>query len=253
MSEDCERMQDKIADCIFGALSRQDNDALNEHVAGCSKCRQYMQALSDEKSLLREFAEKVDAGMEPRKERLAKAVERCKPGERTKLRPTWRTIVQSRFAKLAVAAGLLIVAGYLAGRLLPSRSADIQQLQAALEASLRSSLERGIHGSLIEQVNRDRELALERHYMRLRDELARQSRHEMNELARMTLAASRTATEQRLEELIRLIEAARTIDHLQVERALDLMESSRLEDRTRFGEGLVSLATLKNEGLPNNR
>ncbi|MEA3226108.1 MAG: hypothetical protein U9Q07_09170, partial [Planctomycetota bacterium] len=68
----------------------------------------------------------------------------------------------------------------------------------------------------------------------------------------MTLTASQAATEQRLAELIRLIEAARTVDHWQVARAFEQIESYRLRDRTRFGESLVSLASLRNEITPDD-
>ncbi len=252
MNDDCERMKDKMADHLFDRLGAPDRDALNEHIARCSKCAEYFQTLKDEKALLGDFAEKVGAGMQQRKEKMAEAIRRCDLTERTGRRFGWAAIAQSRIAKLAVAAGLLIAVGFFAGRLLPSRPADIEQLQAALETSLKASLEEGIYSSLIEQVKRDRESALERHYVRLKDELARQSRYEMNEIAGMTLTASRTATEQRLEELIALIEAARTIDHWQVARALEQVESNRLQDRTRFGESLVSLASLKNEMTPDD-
>jgi len=99
-------------------------------------------------------------------------------------------------------------------------------------------------------VNLDREAALERHYAKLKDELARQSRREMSGLVEMTLSASQAVTEQRLAELIRLIEAARTVDHWQIARALEQIESNRLQDRTRFGESLVSLASLETEMMP---
>ncbi|MHC4363279.1 MAG: anti-sigma factor family protein [Planctomycetota bacterium] len=244
MKEDCERMKDRMADHLFGRLSEHDRDALNEHVAQCSKCAEYFQTLRDEKALLREFAEKVDAGVQRRKEAMAEAIRRCNPSERSG--------ILSPATRLAAAALVFIAVGFVAGRLMPSRPVDIEQLRTALESSLKSSLEEGIHTSLIEQVSRDRESALERHYVRLKDELARQSRHEMSELAEVTLAASQTATEQRLAELIRLIEAARTVDHWQIARAFEQMESNRLQDRTRFGESLVSLASLKNDMMPDD-
>jgi len=250
MNEDCERMKDKMADHLFDHLSAPDRDALNEHVARCSKCAEHLQALKDEKALLSDFAEKVGAGMQQRKEKMTEAIQRCDLTEPAGPRFSWAAIARGPVTKLAVAAGLLIAAGFFAGRLLPARSADIGQLQTALETSLKASLEEGIYSSLIEQVKRDRESALERHYVRLKGELARQSRYEMNEIAQMTLTASRTATEQRLEELIGLIEAARTVDHWQIARAIEQIESNRLQDRTRFGESLVSLASLKNEITP---
>jgi len=96
MSKDCEKMQDKIVDYILGVLSQEDCDVLNEHIAVCSKCRQYMQALKAEKSLLREFAEKVDTSMEPREERMAKAITSFNQSKQIKPPLTWRTFVQSK-------------------------------------------------------------------------------------------------------------------------------------------------------------
>jgi len=67
------------------------------------------------------------------------------------------------------------------------------------------------------------------------------------------LAASRAVTDQRLAELIRLIEAVRTVDHYQVRMALEQIESNRLQDKTHFGKGLVSLAAQKNKELYKNK
>lgn len=243
MSEECQRTQDKMADYIYGALSRQDSDALNEHVAGCSKCTEHLQELTDQSNLLRDFAGKVDAGMQQRKERMADAIKRCNPVGRRKLPLIWP----------AVAAGLLIAVGFLAGQLLPDRPVNLEEVQVALETSLKSSVERAVQQNLAEQVSRDRELALERFYVRLREELTGQFRQEVNKFAVQTLAESRAETEQRLAYLIQLIEAARTVDHWQVAKALEQIESSRLQDRTRFGEQLVSFVALKNEVPPNSQ
>ncbi len=252
MSEDCEKMQDKILDYILGTLSQEDCEVLNEHIAVCSKCRQYMQVLKDEKRLLREFAGKVDMGMKPREEKMAKAITSSNQGKQIRLPLTWRTFVQSKISKLAVAAVLLIAVGYSAGRLLSPRPPDVRQLQTAIETSLKSSLEQTIHKSLLEQVSRDRELALERHYVRLKDELTRQLHQNISEFAVQTLAASRAVTDQRLADLIQLIEAARTVDHYQIRMAFERMESDRLQDKNHFENGLVSLAA-QNLVRPDNQ
>ena len=244
MNKDCQKMRDKMASHLFGALSRRDEDALTQHIAGCSECRKHMQALGDEQSLLRECAEKVDAGMGPREERMVEAVKRFNPRESTERIMPRRTIVPVRIAKLAVAATSLIAAGYFAGRFLAPPPVDIERLQAALEPIIRQSV--------AEQMSRDRDRALERHAVRLKKELARQLHDALNEFAAGTLAASRAATEQRLAELIRLIEAARTVDHYQVAVAFERIESNRLQDKTRFGEGLVRLTSHRNE-MPGNK
>jgi hypothetical protein len=243
-------MKDKMADYLFDCLSAPDRDALNEHLGRCPKCAEHFHSLKAERDLLREFAGKVDAGMQARKQRMAEAIKSCDLSVRRKLPSRFRAIVLSPIARVAVAAGLLIAVGFIAGRLLPAGPAEVAELRAAMEGSLRSSLEAGIYSSLIEQVSRDHQAALERQYLRLKDELARQFRLEMHELAEMTLTVSQTATEERLAELIRLIEAARAVDHWQVARAFEQVESNRLRDRTRFGESLVSLAPLKNEITP---
>jgi len=245
MNNDCAKMQDSIADYLLDNLSEQDSGALKEHVARCRNCAEYLQTLEEQKDLLREFAGKVNASMQPRKERMGEAIKNCDLSERGKLMSACWAVVCSRMTRLAVAAGLLVALGFIGGRLLPVRPIDAEQLRSALETSLKSSLDEAIHGSLIEQVKRDRESALEHHYVRLKSELARQSRHEMNELAKMTLCASQTATEERLAELIRLIEATRIVDRQQIARALEKIESNRLQDQTRFGESLVSLASLQ--------
>ncbi len=250
MKEDCERMKDRMADHLFDGLGAQGRDALDEHVARCSKCAEHFQKLQDEKALLAEFAGKVDAGMKRRKEAVAEAIRRCDPNERISAGSGWRAISLRPFAALAAAAVLLIAVGFAAGRLMPGEPVDVEQLRAALESSLKSSLEEGIHSSLLEQVNRDRESALDRYYVRVKDELARQFHREMNGLAVQTLAVSDASMERRLEQLVRLIEAAREVDHHKVARALYHLESNRLEDRTRLGQSLESLGSIKGRKFP---
>ena len=245
MNNDCKKIQDRMAYYLFDNLSQLDADALRVHVAQCPGCAKHLRALREEKDLLREFAGKVNAGMQSRKERMARAIKNRDQSEARKQRSGCWTVVFSQMTRLTVAAGLLVALGFVGGRLLPARPLDIEQLRSALE----TTLEEAIHGKLLDQVKRDRESALERHYARLKHELAKQSRHEMNELAKMTLTASLTATEERLAELIRLIEATRIVDRRQIARALDMIESNRLQDRTRFGESLVRLASLSDKSV----
>jgi len=249
MNEDCERMKDKMADHLFDALSAQDREALDKHLVGCSKCAERFQKLRDERDLLREFAEKVDTGTQRRKEALAEEIKRCDMSKRAGVTPGWRAVALSPVTKLAAAAVLLVAAGFFAGRLMPARPVDVEQLRAGLESSLKSSLEEAVHDSLIEKVKQDREAALEHYYVQLKDELARQFRNEMNGLAVRTLAASEASTDRRFEQLIRLIEAVRAVDHRQIAKALHYIESNRLQDRTRLGQSLESLGAVTEQEL----
>ena len=242
MNRDCEKIQEKIKDLIFGELSRRDEEAVIEHTAGCSECKKYLQELRDEQRVIREFAGKVEAGMEHREKRMLEAIRRS-PIDESFIYLSNRMFKPMTIAKLAIAATLLIAAGYFTGRYLATPSVDIDQLQAALEPAIRRNLQ--------EQINHDRELALERHAAQLKEELSQQFYRELNGVATKTLMASRLATEQRLVELIELIEAARTVDHMQVASAIKQMEVNRLRDQTRIGENLIQIAARKNNASAN--
>jgi len=79
----------------------------------------------------------------------------------------------------------------------------------------------------------------------IKDELHQQVQRDLTEFAAQTLAASTTATDQRLIELIRLIDEARMQDHLRVAAAIEKIEM----DKEKLGNGLQALATKTNELL----
>jgi low affinity Fe/Cu permease len=244
MNRDCEKIQEKIKELIFGKLSQRDEETVTQHTAVCPECKEYLRELRDEQRLIREFAGKVEAGMEHREERMLEAIERTRIHEPVEWKLPQKTLESMAIAKMAIAATLLIAAGYFAGRYLTSPSVDIEKLQAALEPMIRRNLQ--------EQIDHDRELALERHTAQLKEELTQQFYRELNGVATKTLTASRLATEQRLVELIELIEAARAVDHMQVASAFERMEVNRLQDQSRIGENLMKLAIHKNNVPGNN-
>jgi hypothetical protein len=148
------------------------------------------------------------------------------------------SVMKRPIAKLAAAAVLLIAVGYAVGRLTTPQP-DMEQLQSALETSLRASL--------IEEMNNRWQTTFTANCVQLKDELQQQIRRDLIEFASQTLAASNTLTEQRLIELVNLIEAARERDRLQVAAALEEIELSRLKDKSQFGNSLVALAAQTSE------
>ncbi len=151
-----------------------------------------------------------------------------------------------RLMKLAAAAVLMIGAGYIGGRFSAPEPLDVQELQAALESSLKSSLVPVIRQELFSEMDDRWQSALTASHASVKDELARQVRRDLTEFAAQTLAASGTRTDQRLMELIRLIEAARVQDRRRMAEAFDYIES-------RFGNGLVTLAARTDELLGTER
>jgi hypothetical protein len=143
------------------------------------------------------------------------------------------------FVKLAAAAVVLIAAGVVAGRF-SAQPLDDESLRAALESSLKSSLEPAIRQAVLAEADSRWQSAFKASCDQLKDELARQVRYDLTQVVAQTLAAAGTQTDQRLKELIALIEAARIQDRRRIEEALDHIERQ-------FGSGLVTLAARTDE------
>ena len=155
----------------------------------------------------------------------------------------WRNIFKGPITKFAAAAVLLIAAGYATGRLSAPEPLDVEELKAALESSLRTSLEPAIRQDLIAQLNEQWQSAFAVSSAQLKEELQQQVRRDLTEFAAQTLAASGTLTNQRLIELIRLIEAARIRERQQVAAALQQIEQEKIQLRN----GLLAVAAQTNE------
>ncbi len=132
-------------------------------------------------------------------------------------------------AKLAAAAVLLIAVGYTVGRLTTPQP-DMEQLQSALETSLRASLTK--------EMDHRWQTAFTANCVQLKDELQQQVRRDLTEFAVQILAASNTRTEQHLTTLIEKIETARARDRRQTAAAFEKLEF----DKSQLGKGLVALA-----------
>lgn len=197
----------------------------------------------DENEILQRL--KLLSQIEPASEATEQAIKRARSAltdkenrrqnSRTKI---WSTIFKSNLSKLAAAAVLLIAAGFAIGRL-TTPSIDMEQLHAALENSLRASL--------TEEMDQRWQKAFTANCIKFKDELQQQVRRDLTEFASQTLAASNTLTEQRLIQLIELIEAARERDRLQVAAALEEIELNRLQDKSQLGNSLVALAARTSE------
>jgi len=143
-----------------------------------------------------------------------------------------------RLLKLAAAAVLMIGAGYIGGRLSAPEPINVQELQAALESALKSSLEPTIRQEMLAEMDNRMQLALAANSDALKQELARQVRDDLEVFAEQTFTAVDNLTEQRLMQFARMLEAARIKERRHVAAALTYMGS-------RFGDGLLTLAAQK--------
>lgn len=195
--------------------------------------------------------------VEPRKEASDRAIQKARDAliadEGRRVGPALSEVERvappsciGRLMKLAAAAVLMIGAGFIGAHLSTPEPLDVQELRAALESSLRSSLVPAIRQELLSEMDDRWQSTLAVSNAQIKDELARQVRRDLTEFAARTLEASGTRTEQRLMELIQLIEAARIQDRRRMVSALDYIES-------RFGSGLVTLAARTDELLGTER
>lgn len=145
-----------------------------------------------------------------------------------------RTWIIRNFAKVAVAAVLMIAAGYITGRLSAPRQPDMKQLQDTLEPTIRQNL--------LDEMKQYLQLGLTSGYVRIHNELSQQYQQDLDRLALQTFAASNAVTSELLTELIESINTAQVQDRQWVTAALEQIESNRLNDRNRLGNALISFA-----------
>ncbi len=147
----------------------------------------------------------------------------------------WRNIFRNPIAKLAAAAVLMIGFGYFGGRLSARQPLDVEELRTT------------IRNDLAKEMDERWQSAFAANCARLKDELQQQVRRDLTEFATQTLAASGTMTEQRLRELIVLIEAARIKDRERTAKAFEQIELYQ----TQLGKSLVAIASQTNELMDN--
>ena len=174
--------------------------------------------------------------VEPTKEASERAVQKVRDTLMSeKAIPKLRLRLPHIVAKLAVAAVLMIGAGFVGGRLSAPKPPDAQQLQAAMESSLKSSLEPVIRRQLQDEFDNRLQSALSAQRDTLKQELARQVHRDLETFAGRTLTTVGNLMDQRFFNFARMVEEARIKDRQHVAAAIDYMGS-------RFGDGLVTLA-----------
>jgi hypothetical protein len=181
--------------------------------------------------LLGDFAEVIQPRMARLENNVIDALEH-KPSRKPVISiPIWKTIIKSRIARFAAAAVLLIVVGYIVGRVSSPRVVDTKQF----------------HHALREEWNRDLQLALANWDARLKNELGQQFRGELNDSAVQTLTTSGAMTNELLAKLIEAISAAQTQQRHDIVAALEQMEFNRLKDSSQIRNDFARFAVLTSD------
>jgi anti-sigma factor RsiW len=244
MNEPCRDMQDKIADFVLGALDAGQARVVREHVGSCAACRECLRALEQQDRALGELGRTVEANMEARLDRAIGALEEATVvgGSVQPLRP-WRSVVW----RVAVAAVLILGVGITVGRLTATPPVDIEQLRADVQASVLASLESSIEANVLAQFDRRLATALAASDDRVKTEIADQLRRDLRAFGSQFLAESQAQMDVRLDEMVRLIEAARLADRQHAARAFEKVALNRQRDLAQIGRGFQTLAVMTDE------
>ncbi|UCD49164.1 MAG: zf-HC2 domain-containing protein [Phycisphaerales bacterium] len=241
MNGPCPEMQERIIDYVLGALDELQTEAVHEHLDGCAHCRQYLQTLDRQHRALAALGDEVQAGMAARREQAIDAFHAVAPEQEPApgARP-WA----SRLAPLAVAALVVLGVGIVIGRLTAPKPVDVEQLRAELQSSIAASLQQAVHASVLAEMNQRLEFAVAAGEARIRVDVVNEMRRDLHQFATDVVSNSEAMMDQRLAELVQLIEAARLKDRQRVVQAFEQVELNRRRDRTQFGRGLKSLVAL---------
>jgi hypothetical protein len=153
----------------------------------------------------------------------------------------------------AVAAAVLLTAGYAVGRISATGEPDIDQLRADLLPSLAATLEPAIRQRVLEETRRDYQQAMVAGYIRMKDELTEQYRAELNRFAVQTFTASNAVTNQLLDQLVEAVQLSHRRDREWVAEAIAELEASRRADTTQLGTALAGLGAEMDSRIHNTK
>ena len=235
MNGPCPEMQERIADYVIAALDEEQAGALRKHLAGCDDCRRYLKDLQEQGQSLVGLGREIEAGAGVRQDRVIEALEDVAPAGRREA-----PLLLGRLARMAVAAVFVLGAGIVMGRLTAPQPVDVDQLRADVETSVLASLSSFVERDLLTEVDRRVQAALSADGAERQAEIVEQIRQDLRIFAAQLTAGAEARMDQRVAELVELIEAARRKDRQQVARALEQM-------RTKMGMRLYSLAARTND------
>jgi hypothetical protein len=156
-------------------------------------------------------------------------------------------------ARLVAAAAVFAVAGYAVGRVSAPKPLNLDEIRTALTPAVAAALEPALRARLADEMRDEYQTALAGLYVRVKEELTDQYRHDLDRFAVQTLAASNALTNELLTQLVHKIDAAQNDDLQRVARALYEIEMNRVQDKTQFASGLQTLAYRTEDELSRTR
>jgi len=131
MNSQCQQARDRLAELALGIAPAAEERQFAEHLAECSSCRQYAEALQAEDELLAALFADLDDDLARQEQEVIEAVNCCAREGAGGIGSLLSTVIESRFAKLAAVAALI---GFLVVDYLIAMS-WISEIQGYIESS----------------------------------------------------------------------------------------------------------------------
>lgn len=241
MSDACEKYREQIELYQSGLLEdKQKIGWLLEHLQECPACAERLKELEQQDRDLDRWVESLEPVVAAGQQRSIQALRDLEGRPTTGHGNRLLRWLRNDWMRNAAAAAILIIAGFLAGRL-STPAVDTEQLAASLQPVMQER----IIPAVLEQLRPD----LAQGFDRFQEDVSTRMTDQLQTCARQTLAASNYQTNQRLQELIDAIAQAQVQDRQWVLSALDQIERNRIRDQLAMREGLAAFAVLTGDEL----
>jgi hypothetical protein len=246
MKDICHQIQEQIPLYIDGHLSKQQEQAVLDHISQCGQCKEYLQAFERDDRLLSSFVE----SMRPSIGRIEKEVKQAIEGQRqNRTANTAGIFRRSRFVPYAAAAAAFIAVGFLVGRVSTTQPVNIEQLRNELKVSLAGEIRKEVS----EQLKGDLQAAFAAGFEQIKDGLRNEYQQDLNRYAIETLAASSAVTNQLLNELIATLDTSREQDLRRIAAAMEQVELNRMRDSSELRDSFATFASYTGNELTQTR
>ena len=229
MNKSCEQYRKQIELYESGLLEdKQEVAWLMEHLQDCPECAARLASLEQQDRNLDDWVESLESIIAAGQEQSIQAFRAMDSPVPNANKGGFLKPVRTHWMRYAAAAAILIIAGFLAGRL-STPSVDQERVVSAVLDQLRPDLAQG--------------------FAQLKEDVSADMTDQFQTYARETLAASNYQTNQQLQELIDAIAKAQVQERQWVYSALDQIERNRIQDQYQMRQGLAAFAALTGDEL----
>lgn len=229
----CDSYREKIEQYICNELNSDESRILLQHIGGCEKCRKYLNSLNEQEQKISAWVDSLQSSVQAGQDQTIERFRRMQ-ALTPRITQTNRRFLWSYYV---AAACLLIVAGFLVGRL-SSSTFDTAKLQQELAEILRPQIEKQITESVVQSLRKE----VISQYAKMQDNLAGQISSELKTYTEQTVVRNDIQTYRLLAELIDAIQTAQSQNQQWVLSAMDTLEKYRLEEQEKMRTDFANFA-----------